>query len=328
MGLAGRRPAVLTACPPCTGFSRTIADQPSARRPPQQPGPAGSAITPRCCEPDIVLIENARELVTGRFRGHLREPADQLAGLGYQGRAGTHLLTEFGLPQRRERAIVVAVRQPLRRARPDRPVARLAGRGQGNPCPARHLGPAAGAGGPATRQPTRCTCRRPSGRPANLRPARRRAPRRWQLGRPARPPERARPAHSGHGEASRAAATLAATRMSTAGCGGTSPRSPSSGSADTSATAATPIRSRTGCARSGRCRSCRASRGTTSSPARWQNMYRHIGDAVPPLISYQLAALCQWILTGRPAGARGTDPARLSPGAWRSGPRLIAGHAA
>jgi DNA (cytosine-5)-methyltransferase 1 len=28
------------------------------------------------------------------------------------------------------------------------------------------------------------------------------------------------------------------------------------------------------------------------------NMYRHIGDAVPPLISYQIAHLCNWILTG------------------------------
>ena len=28
------------------------------------------------------------------------------------------------------------------------------------------------------------------------------------------------------------------------------------------------------------------------------NMYRHIGDAVPPLISYQIAHLCHWILTG------------------------------
>ena len=36
------------------------------------------------------------------------------------------------------------------------------------------------------------------------------------------------------------------------------------------------------------------------------NMYRHIGDAVPPLISYQLAGLSEWILTGvRP------DPAGL-----------------
>jgi DNA (cytosine-5)-methyltransferase 1 len=29
------------------------------------------------------------------------------------------------------------------------------------------------------------------------------------------------------------------------------------------------------------------------------NMYRHIGDAVPPLISFQLAHLSHWILTGR-----------------------------
>ncbi len=29
------------------------------------------------------------------------------------------------------------------------------------------------------------------------------------------------------------------------------------------------------------------------------NMYRHIGDAVPPVISYQLARLCEWILSGQ-----------------------------
>ena len=28
------------------------------------------------------------------------------------------------------------------------------------------------------------------------------------------------------------------------------------------------------------------------------NKYRHIGDAVPPLISYQLSAVCKWILSG------------------------------
>jgi DNA (cytosine-5)-methyltransferase 1 len=27
-------------------------------------------------------------------------------------------------------------------------------------------------------------------------------------------------------------------------------------------------------------------------------MYRHIGDAVPPLISFQLASLCSWVLAG------------------------------
>jgi DNA (cytosine-5)-methyltransferase 1 len=29
------------------------------------------------------------------------------------------------------------------------------------------------------------------------------------------------------------------------------------------------------------------------------NRYRHVGDAVPPLISYQLASICKWILTGQ-----------------------------
>jgi DNA (cytosine-5)-methyltransferase 1 len=28
------------------------------------------------------------------------------------------------------------------------------------------------------------------------------------------------------------------------------------------------------------------------------NMYRHIGDAVPPLLSYQIAHVCHWMLTG------------------------------
>jgi len=39
------------------------------------------------------------------------------------------------------------------------------------------------------------------------------------------------------------------------------------------------------------------------------NSYRHIGDAVPPLISWQLASVCAWILTGkRPAPAEFVMP--------------------
>ncbi len=112
MGLAGRRPAVLAACPPCTGFSRAIAS--NHLRDDQRNGLVGRvADYAELLRPDIVLMENARELVTGRFSGHLGELLARLGRLGYRAAAGTHFLTEFGLPQRRERAIVIAVRREL-----------------------------------------------------------------------------------------------------------------------------------------------------------------------------------------------------------------------
>jgi DNA (cytosine-5)-methyltransferase 1 len=108
----GSRIAVLVACPPCTGFSRTTAS--NHLRDDQR-----NSLVRRVGEyaallrPHIVVIENAREILTGRFSGHLRAVLDQLADLGYEASADTHFLTEFGLPQRRERAIIVAVRRPL-----------------------------------------------------------------------------------------------------------------------------------------------------------------------------------------------------------------------
>lgn len=112
MGLQGRRPVVLTACPPCTGFSRAVATnhlRDDGRN--SLVGRVGDYAA--LLRPDIVLVENARELVSGRFDGHLRSLLSRLAGLGYQSAAQTHFLSNFGLPQRRERAIVLAVRRPL-----------------------------------------------------------------------------------------------------------------------------------------------------------------------------------------------------------------------
>jgi DNA (cytosine-5)-methyltransferase 1 len=113
MGLAGRRPAILVAGPPCTGFSRAIAS--NHVRDDQRNGLVRRvADYASLLRPDIVLVENARELVTGRFRGHLRRLLERLAELGYTATTDTHFFTDFGLPQRRERAIVVAARRPLR----------------------------------------------------------------------------------------------------------------------------------------------------------------------------------------------------------------------
>lgn len=113
LGLSAGQPTVLTACPPCTGFTRTMARNHlrDDRR-----NSLVRQVSRYVAElrPEIVLLENARELVMGRFSEHLRGLLADLSRLGYAAVAGTHLLDRFGLPQRRERALVVAARAPLR----------------------------------------------------------------------------------------------------------------------------------------------------------------------------------------------------------------------
>jgi DNA (cytosine-5)-methyltransferase 1 len=99
---------VLVACPPCSGFSRTTAAN-HLRDDPRNSLVGRVAAYAAELRPRVVLMENARELVKGRQRHHLEGLADELEKLGYRVAAGSHLLSRFGLPQLRERALVVAV---------------------------------------------------------------------------------------------------------------------------------------------------------------------------------------------------------------------------
>jgi DNA (cytosine-5)-methyltransferase 1 len=103
---------VLAACPPCTGFSRTLARN-HVRDDSRNGLVGGISRYAEILRPEIVLIENARELIMGRFSGHLRSLRARLSDLGYRTSATTHFLSEFGLPQRRERALVIAVQRHL-----------------------------------------------------------------------------------------------------------------------------------------------------------------------------------------------------------------------
>jgi DNA (cytosine-5)-methyltransferase 1 len=68
----------------------------------------------RVLRPEVIVMENARELLMGRFARHFAALRAVLEDeLGYRVVAETHLLSDFGLPQRRERALVVAVRAGL-----------------------------------------------------------------------------------------------------------------------------------------------------------------------------------------------------------------------
>lgn len=103
---------VLAACPPCTGFSRT-----NSRN--HLVDDTRNALVPRVADyaaqlrPAVIVMENARELLIGNFRRHYRMLHRRLTDLGYTVRADVRVLTRYGLPQIRERALVVAVRDGL-----------------------------------------------------------------------------------------------------------------------------------------------------------------------------------------------------------------------
>lgn len=112
--LPGGRCDVLLACPPCTDYTRT---KPSNHL----VDGARNGLTGRVAEfaevlrPRHIFMENAREFLNGRFSHHARDLFAALGRLGYQVHAEVHVLSRFGLPQARERALVVATMegQPL-----------------------------------------------------------------------------------------------------------------------------------------------------------------------------------------------------------------------
>lgn len=112
MNLPNPSPTILCACPPCTGFSRTLAHN-HLRDDVRNSLVGRTSRYVELLRPQLVLMENARELVMGRFSRHLQSLLDDLRKLDYDTLAVTHFLNEFGLPQKRERALIIAVQRPL-----------------------------------------------------------------------------------------------------------------------------------------------------------------------------------------------------------------------
>ena len=295
MGLAGTRPVVLSACPPCTGFSRTRASNHLSDD--DRNGLVGRiADYAALLRPDIVLVENARELITGRYARHLHGLVHELARLGYRTSAATHFLDAFGLPQRRERAIVVAARYPLRVR--DLPALWDGWRVEAKSTHVRRAIwdlPPIGAG------------QAHLGDSLHVSPALRSAANKRRL---------AEVPHDGgswadlrYHQDSDVLLTPAMARRAAAGDLGSHPDIYGRLHWDRPAVT---IKRECGHIGNGRYAHPEQDRLCTvremsilqGFPRDYRltgslaNMYRHVGDAVPPLVSYQLAALCRWMLTG------------------------------
>jgi DNA (cytosine-5)-methyltransferase 1 len=106
------RVSVLSACPPCTGFSRAIPNN-HLRDDRRNSLVRRSAQFAVSLSADVVIMENARELIRGNFKHHYEWFREFLEAHGYNVFGRTYMLSWFGLPQIRERAVVIAAKRHL-----------------------------------------------------------------------------------------------------------------------------------------------------------------------------------------------------------------------
>jgi DNA (cytosine-5)-methyltransferase 1 len=100
---------VLISCAPCTGFSQKNANN-LVNDDPRNRLVQRSAEFVRHFMPEYFVMENVKELIKGKHQHHFQHLIRSLIDLGYRVQAEVHDLTEFGLPQKRIRALIVAKR--------------------------------------------------------------------------------------------------------------------------------------------------------------------------------------------------------------------------
>jgi DNA (cytosine-5)-methyltransferase 1 len=99
----------MISCAPCTDFSRANpANHAADKGRNTLVGRSGDFV--ETFLPEVFVMENARELLTGNHPQHWLALRRRLESLGYDVRADVHFLSRFGLPQVRERALIVACR--------------------------------------------------------------------------------------------------------------------------------------------------------------------------------------------------------------------------
>ncbi len=110
--LGDRKVDVLSVCPPCTGFSRTN-PQNHLRDDVRNGLVTKAADFAVALDADVVVMENARELIRGNFMHHYRAFRETLEDKGYNVFGRSYMLNRFGLPQVRERSIIIAAKNEL-----------------------------------------------------------------------------------------------------------------------------------------------------------------------------------------------------------------------
>ena len=112
LGIGDDKVNVLSVCPPCTGFSRTNPEN-HLRDDTRNSLVSKAAEFAIALNAQVVVMENAREIIRGNFIHHYRAFRERLEDAGFSVFGRSYMLNRFGLPQVRERSIIIAVKEPL-----------------------------------------------------------------------------------------------------------------------------------------------------------------------------------------------------------------------
>lgn len=114
-------PTVLIGCAPCQGFTahrKKNWDEPDTRNGLVE----AFADVAASMQPDCIIMENVPELLSGRYWKHFEYLRDRLTGVGYTVKQAIHSAAEHGAPQDRFRALIIAMKvdfsMPEARLRP------------------------------------------------------------------------------------------------------------------------------------------------------------------------------------------------------------------
>ena len=105
-----KAPLILIGCAPCQGFS-SYRNGAKDRR---NPLFVDFAIIASRLSPDVIVVENVPELLTDRYWGLVEDALARFERSGYYVHLNVHNMAEFGLPQERFRAVMVAMRHSFR----------------------------------------------------------------------------------------------------------------------------------------------------------------------------------------------------------------------
>lgn len=110
-GFEKAQPKVLIGCAPCQGFSSHRNEQ--GHDDPRNSLFIDFAKIARAISPDAVVVENVPELLTDRFWPIVAKARKILEDSGYYVHVNVHNMAEYGVPQQRFRALMLAMKKPF-----------------------------------------------------------------------------------------------------------------------------------------------------------------------------------------------------------------------